>query len=128
MADERSAPRTFPGSAQPWIAQLRAITDEIARTAGVPDALAHPAAGRPGLPLPALPLPGALSAAQLSAITSAAAAQRASIAALQAQLKTFDEQLAVLEGIVAPLAEWSQKWAEFEGLLTAPRRDQGAGG
>jgi hypothetical protein len=62
-------------------------------------------------------LPGALSAAQLNSITDNIAAQRHSIAALQAQLSSFDEQLAVLEQILGPLAEWSKAWADFEQRL-----------
>jgi hypothetical protein len=37
------------------------------------------------------------------------AAQRRSIDALKAQLSSFDEQLAVLEQVLGPLAEWSGK-------------------
>ena len=82
-----------------------------------------------GLAAPAgLPLPGALSAAQLHSIASGVAAQRSSIVALQAQLAAFDEQLAVLEGILGPLAEWSRAWAEFEGLVMNARRDLGPEG
>ena len=78
--------------------------------------------------LQGLPLPGAVSAAQVSAIASALAAQRSSIAALQAQLAAFDEQLEALEGILAPLAAWSKKWAEFERLAMNPRRNPGPDG
>src|SRR6266704_1483584 len=45
--------------------------------------------------LQGLPHPGALSAAQLNLIASSVAAQRQSIAAMQAQLRAFDEQLAM---------------------------------
>jgi len=48
-------------------------------------------------------------------------AQLRSIAALQAQLSAFDQQLAVLEQILGPLGEWSSTWAEFEQRLL-PRR------
>lgn len=44
---------------------------------------------------------------------------------MQAQLGVFDEQLAMLEGIIGPLAEWSKTWAEFEGLVMNARRDPG---
>jgi len=43
--------------------------------------------------------------------------RRRSIEALQAQLTAFDGQLAVLEQILSPLAEWSSTWAEFEQRL-----------
>ena len=69
--------------------------------------------------------PGALSAAQLNLTASSVASQRQSIAAMQAQLRVFDEQLAMLEGIIGPLAEWSKTWAEFEGLVMNARRDPG---
>ena len=67
-----------------------------------------------------LPPPGALSAAQLSAMTSAVAAQRGSIEGLVSQLRAFDEQLAVLERILAPLAEWSRTWADLERTMMPP--------
>ena len=47
---------------------------------------------------------------------------------MQAQLGVFDEQLAMLEGILGPLAEWSTAWAEFEGLVMTARRDPGPEG
>ena len=34
---------------------------------------------------------------------------------MQAQLRVFDEQLAMLEGILGPLAGWSKAWAELRG-------------
>ena len=74
--------------------------------------------------LQGLPLPGALSAAQLHLIARGVAAQRSSIAALQAQLAVFDEQLAAgCEEIIGPLAEWSRTWADFERLVMNARRD-----
>ena len=62
----------------------------------------------------------ALSAAQLSAMSSAVAAQRGSIEGLVAQLRAFDEQLEVLEQILGPLAEWSRTWAEMERSMLPP--------
>ena len=50
----------------------------------------------------------------MTAITDSIAAQRRSIAALQAQLSSFDEQLAVLESMLGPLAQWSKSWAGVE--------------
>ena len=78
--------------------------------------------------LQGLPHPGALSAAQLNLLASSVAAQRQSIAAMQAQLRVFDEQLAMLEEILGPLAGWSTAWAEFEGLVMNARRDTGPEG
>ena len=60
---------------------------------------------------------GALSATQLRSIAESVAAQRRSIEALQAQLTAFDGQLAVLEQILGPLAEWSGTWADLEQRL-----------
>ena len=121
MTDEQGASEGSPGFIQPWIAQLRKITEELAGMTGLGESVF----ARPAPSLPSMPLPGAISASQLSAIASALAAQRSSIAALKAQLTAFDEQLEALEGILGPLAEWSKKWAEFERLVTNARGDPG---
>jgi hypothetical protein len=121
MTDGPGPPEDSPGLIQPWIAQLRKITEELAGMTGLGESVF----ARPVPSLPDLPRPGAISAAQLNAIASALAAQRSSIAALQAQLAAFDEQLEALEGILGPLAEWSKKWAEFERLVTNARRNPG---
>ena len=47
---------------------------------------------------------------------------------MQAQLGVFDEELAMLEGILGPLTEWSNTWAEFERLVTNTRSDRGPEG
>ena len=78
--------------------------------------------------LQGLPHPGALSAAQLNLIASSVASQRQGIAATQAQLRVLDEQLAILEQILGPLAERSKAWAHFEGLVLPERRDPGPEG
>ena len=65
-------------------------------------------------PFPPPALPGAISAAQMASITNSIAAQRRSIKALQAQLSSFDEQLAALESFLSPLAQWSRSWADLE--------------
>jgi hypothetical protein len=83
------------GLVQDFIAQLRAVTEGLEDLGGF-------RARRPLAP-GTFPLPGALSAAQLTAISGSVAAQRRSIEALQAQLSSFDEQLAVLEQILSPL-------------------------
>ena len=127
MTDEQGASEGSPGFIQPWIAQLRKITEELAGMTGLTESLFAPSGpSLPDLPLPGLPLPGAVSAAQLNAIASGVAAQRSSIAALQAQLTAFDEQLAALEQIIGPLTEWSKKWAEFERLATNAGRNRGS--
>jgi len=41
---------------------------------------------------------------------------------LKAQLSSFDEQLAVLEQILGPLAQWSNKLAELEQRLLSVGR------
>jgi len=124
MTDEQDTSEGFPGPIQPWIAQLRRITEELAGMTGLSESLFT----QPLRSLQGLPLPGAISAAQLDAIASSVAAQRSSIAALQAQLTAFDEQLAALERILGPLAEWSKTWAEFERLATNARRNPGPEG
>ena len=107
--DEQAAYGAVPRFVQEYISQLSAATErlqELARSGGrlapVPGTLARP---------------GALSAAQMTSITDSIAAQRRSIQALKAQLSSFDEQLAALEQILGPLAEWSRTWAEFEQRL-----------
>ncbi|MGO8961533.1 MAG: hypothetical protein ACLQFR_29800 [Streptosporangiaceae bacterium] len=87
--DERSTSGLVPGLVRGFIAQLRGITDEL-------EGLARFREHRPPVH-GGIPLPGALSAAELTAIADSIAAQRRSIDALQAQLSSFDEQLAVLE-------------------------------
>jgi uncharacterized coiled-coil protein SlyX len=112
--DEQSTTGMASGLVQNFITQLRAMTD------GLED-LAGSGARRPLVP-GTFPLPGALSAAQLTAISGSVAAQRKSIEALQAQLSSFDEQLAVLEQILSPLTQWSRTWAETEERLLNPGR------
>jgi hypothetical protein len=115
MADEQSTSGMVPGLVQDFIGQLRAITEGLENLAGFGE---H----RPPAP-GGFPLPGALSAAQLTSIASSVAAQRRSIEALKAQLSSFDEQLAVLEQILAPLVGWSSTWAELEQRLLTMRRE-----
>ncbi|MFI5259391.1 MAG: hypothetical protein ACHQ01_07275 [Candidatus Limnocylindrales bacterium] len=124
MADEeQDTSGVIPGLAEAFIAQLRAITGGLESLAG---------SGAPLPPVPgAFPLPGALSGAQLRSVAETVAAQRRSIEALQAQLSAFDGQLAVLEQILSPLAEWSSTWAEFEQRLLSmgqPREPPGGPG
>jgi hypothetical protein len=115
--DEKSTSGVVPRLVQDFTSQLRAITERLEDLAG----------SSGGLPLApgALPLPGGLSAAQMTLITDTIAAQRRSIAALKAQLSSFDEQLAVLEQILGPLTEWSRTWADLEErLLNMGRRPE----
>ena len=119
MTDEENVPDSFAGLFQPWIVQLRTITEGLAGMTGLSESVLS----QPVPSLQGLPLPGALSAAQLHVIARGVAAQRSSIAALQAQLAVFDEQLAALEEIIGPLAEWSGAWADFERLVMNARRD-----
>ncbi len=130
VADD-STPGSGGSSAGPlfdFIAQLRRMADQLDMT----KAMGIPAPVLPGLgalpalgQVPMLPPPGALSAAQLSAMTSAVAAQRGSIEGLMAQLRAFDEQLEVLEQILGPLAEWSRSWADMERSLMPPGSTKG---
>jgi hypothetical protein len=104
--DEQSWSGPVPAVVQEFIAQLRAVAEQAAGP--------HPARqASPGPPA----LPGGLSAAQMASITDSIAAQRRSIAALKTQLSSFDEQLAMLESILGPLAQWSRTWADLEQRL-----------
>ena len=107
--DVQSTPGAVPRSVQEFIGQLRATTERL-------EDLPSFAGWLPKAP-EALALPGALSVAQTNSIADCIAAQRRSIEALKAQLSSFDEQLAVLEQILGPLAEWSRMWAELEQQL-----------
>jgi len=110
MADEERAPSgVVPGLVQEFIREFRGVAEGLEGLARLGEHL--PSASR------ALALPGTLSAAQLTSIADAIAAQRRSIEAMQAQLSAFDEQLVVLEQILGPLAQWSRKWAELEERL-----------
>ena len=107
--DEQGTSGIVPGLAEEFIAQLRGITRRLEGLAGSSAWLT---------PVPGVfPLPGAMSAVQLKSIAESVAAQRRSIEALQAQLSAFDGQLAALEQILKPLAEWSGAWAELEQRL-----------
>jgi hypothetical protein len=107
--DEQNTSGAVPRMVQDSIGQLRSATErleDLTRSGGhLP-----PVHGTTGLP-------GALSEAQMTSITDAIAAQRRSIESLKAQLSAFDEQLAVLEGILGPLAQWSSTWADLEQQL-----------
>ena len=107
-----------PGMVQAFVAQLRATTERLEDLAGF--------GGRLPQATGAFPLPGALSAAQMRSVADSIAAQRRSIEALTAQLSSFDEQLAAMEQVLGPLAEWSRTWADLEQrLLNMGRRPAG---
>ena len=123
--DQESTPGGIPGLMQEFMAQLRGATERLEGLTGLGDSF--PSTSMPSLPgLGTWPTPGAFSAAQLSAITFGVAAQRRSIDALKTQLMAFDEQLAVLEGLLEPLAEWSRTWAGLEERMTHVRRPPGS--
>jgi hypothetical protein len=118
MADEQeSTPGGIPGLTQEVIAQLRGLNERLEGMTGLGLSLPSiPALS--SLPwLRNLPVPGGLTAAQLKSVATAVTAQRRSVEALQTQLRAFDEQLAVLERILGPLAEWSARWAQIEDRL-----------
>jgi hypothetical protein len=102
-----------PAMVEAFAGQLRTVTEGLEGLAGLGQRV---------------PLPGALSAAQLTSIADSIAAQRRSIEALKAQLSSFDEQLAALEQILGPLAQWSTTWAELEKRLLNMGRSQGGQG
>ena len=108
MADEEaSASGRIPGLIQDVVTQLQGMAARLEDLTGYK--LPPVPGGMPGGR--ALPLPGALSSEQLSMLAASVAAQRQSIQAIRAQLGALDEQLAVLERILGPLAEWSKAWA-----------------
>ncbi len=114
MADEEKATGGIPGPMRQFVYQLRRMTADLESLTG----LGGPLPPRTAMPMmPGLPMPGALSAKELQSIATNVKAQRQSIQALQAQLTGFEQQLEVLEGILGPLAEWSSRWAELEGLM-----------
>ena len=55
-------------------------------------------------------------------------AQRQSIAAMQAQLEAFDQQMAVFERILDPLVDWSATWARLEEAVGDFVRPNGSDG
>jgi len=115
--DDKSAADAGARLVHEFTGQLRAITKKLEDMAGF-------SGGHPLAPS-ALPLPGGFSAAQMTTIADSIAAQRRSIGALQAQLSAFDEQLAVLERLLEPLAEWSRTWADLEQRLLHMGRGPG---
>jgi len=115
MPDDASTNTPPVDPVQFFFSQLRGMTEQLARLGRIADALPVPEALRSISGVDRTPpLPGALTAAQLSATAAAVRSQRSSVQALQAQLSAFDEQLGVLESIVAPLAQWSSTWADVE--------------
>ena len=124
MTDPQNTPAGFASLIQLWTIQLRRITEGLTGMAG----LSEPVLSRSVQSLQGLPHPGALSAAQLNLLASSVASQRQGIAAMQAQLRVLDEQLAMLEQILGPLAEWGKTWAQFEGLVVNARRNPGPEG
>jgi hypothetical protein len=104
--DEQSTSGLVPRLVQEFVSQLRSTTERL-----------EGFGGRLPLSPGAYPLPGALSATQTKALADSIAAQRRSIGALQAQLTAFDEQLAAMEQVIGPLAEWSRAWADLEERL-----------
>jgi len=121
--DQQSTPAELPGWMQELIGQLHGFTERLEGLAS----LGHSLPSLPSLPTPPIlrnwSSPSALSAAQLKSIAASVAAQRQSVDALKTQLSAFDEQLAVFERILQPLAEWSKAWADLEARLLPIRRE-----
>jgi hypothetical protein len=117
--DDKSATDAVARLVREFTGQLHAITETLEDLTGFSGG--HPLASG------TLPLPGSFSAAEMTAIADSIAAQRRSIAALQAQLSSFDEQLAVLEQLLGPLATWSRTWADLEQRLLHMGRRREAG-
>ena len=104
--DEHAVPDAVPSFVQEYIGQLRAATERLQDFVRAGQRLQPD----PGTLKP----PGALSATQIASIAESVADQRRSIQALQTQLSAFDEQLAVLEQMLGPVAQWSKVWADLE--------------
>jgi hypothetical protein len=122
MTDDGQHPGDgVPHAVDHLVAQLSGVTEKLVSLTGL-GGLASSLPGLPGLPtlpsLPSLPRPAALSEAQLKAVTSTVAAQRRAIEAMTAQLRAFDDQLAVMEDILEPLTEWVTVWADLERSAT----------
>jgi hypothetical protein len=118
--DEHTTSGLVPRLVGELMGQLRTATGRL-------EDLTRFSGGLPPAP-GSLPLPGGLSATQMSSIADSITAQRRSIAALQAQLSSFDEQLEVLEQILGPLAQWSRAWADLEQrLLNMGRKPEAEG-
>lgn len=128
MADEqKSAPGAIPSFMQEFVAQLRGAAERLEDLTGLGMQQATGSA-LPSLPgLRTWPTPGTFSAAQLRSVAATVAAQRQSIEALKTQLTAFDEQLALLEQMLEPLAEWSKTWADLEDRLMNVRHGPRAG-
>ena len=124
MTDQQNAAAGLASLIQFWTSQLRRITDGLTGVTGLSQSVMSQSVQS----LQGLPHPGALSAAQLDLLASSVASQRQSIAAMQAQLQVLDEQFAMLEQILGPLAEWGNTWAQFEGLVMSTRRNTGPEG
>ena len=118
MADEQKpASSVIPGFMQEFVAQLRGAAERLEDLTGLSAQLPS-GASLPSLPgLRTWPTPGTFSAAQIRSVAASVAAQRQSIQTLKTQLTAFDEQLALLEGMLEPLAEWSKTWADLEDRL-----------
>jgi len=110
MADQvdSQAGGTIPRSVSDLVTQLRGVTDKLVGLTGITGLADSLPSKR------AIPRPAALSAAQLQAVAGTVTAQRRSIEAMQAQLRAFDQQLAVVEEIIGPLAEWTTTLAHLE--------------
>jgi hypothetical protein len=129
MADEqKSVPGAIPSFMQEFVAQLRGAAERLEDLTGL-GMQKLPGSALPSLPgLRTWPTPGTFSAAQLRSVAASVAAQRQSIEALKTQLAAFDEQLALLEGMLEPLAEWSKTWADLEDRLMNVRHGPGGSG
>ena len=119
MTDPQNTTAGFARLIQLWTIQLHRITEGLTGTAGLSESVLSQSVQS----LQGLPHPGALSAAQLNLLASSVASQRQGIAAMQAQMRVLDEQLAMLQQILGPLAEWGKTWEQFEGLVVSARRN-----
>ena len=105
--DTETAPSGLVGrSIDEFVHQLRGFTDRARSLAGaVPTKLSLPVAAQPAGCDVRRAVAGRRADGQRTA---------QSIAAMQAQLEAFDQQMAVFERILDPLVDWSATWARLE--------------
>lgn len=122
---QRSAGGMVTAATEDFVSRLGTLADALRSTGGTAIGLASPMPHAVGSALSSLqhlveevPAP----AEQLEILLSEIHAKRAMIAAMQAQLTAFDQQLDALEGSLRPLAEWATQWSHVRGSLVESLR------
>lgn len=123
---QRSAAGMVTAATEDFVSRLGTLAEALRSTGGnALGGLAGPMPRAVGSALSSLqslveevPAP----AEQLEILLSEIHAKRAMIAAMQAQLTAFDQQLDVLERSLRPLAEWATQWSHVQGSLVESLR------